>query len=59
MNVSGEELINIICEKLKFEGKLCKDTKIISLLRSLNNYELNELITFRTTAKWVRDTTRK
>jgi len=55
MNTDGEKLINSLCERLKDEGRLCTDSQIIILLRSLDRYEVNQLVTFGTIDKWKRD----
>jgi hypothetical protein len=51
---TGIELINNICKKLSVDDKPCTDTQILILLRSLDKYELNQLITFGTVDKWER-----
>ena len=55
MNIDGEKLINCLCDRLENEGKLCTDSKIMILLRSLDRYELNQLVTFGTVDKWERE----
>lgn len=55
MNTNGEEIIKALCNRLKDEGKLCTDNQICTLLRSLNRYEVNQIVTFKTTDKWKRE----
>ncbi len=55
MNINGEQLIDALCQKLKDDKKLCTDSQILILLRSLNRYEISQLITFGTIDKWIRD----
>ena len=55
MNTSGEKLIKLLSNKLDDDGKLCTDNEILALLRSLDRYEVNQLITFGTVAKWERE----
>ena len=55
MNTDGNKLIDGLCERLKDEGKLCTDSQIMILLRSLDRYEVNQLVTFGTVDKWKRD----
>lgn len=55
MNTNGEEIIKALCNRLKDEGKLCTDNQICTLLRSLNRYEVNQIVTFKTTDKWERE----
>jgi hypothetical protein len=55
MNKNGNELIDGLCKKLKDEGKLCTDSQILILLRSMDRYEVNQLITFGTVDKWERE----
>ncbi len=59
MNKSGTELIRLLCQKLQGDGKACTDSEILGLLRSLDRYELNQLLTFGTVAKWEREKTNK
>ena len=55
MNTDGKKLIDSLCERLQDEGKLCTDSQIMILLRSLDRYEVNQLVTFGTVDKWKRD----
>ena len=55
MNPNGKELITSICNRLEFEGKLCTDNAICSLIRSLDRYEIAEVISFGTTQKWENE----
>jgi tRNA A37 threonylcarbamoyltransferase TsaD len=55
MNTDGKKLIEGLCERLQDEGKLCTDNQIMILLRSLDRYEVNQLVTFGTVDKWKRD----
>lgn len=59
MNTNGKDLIDCLCKRLKDQGELCLDSNILTLLRSLNNYEVNQLITFRTIDKWEREKIKK
>jgi hypothetical protein len=55
MNTDGKKLIDGLCERLQDEGKLCTDSQIVILLRSLDRYEVNQLVAFGTVDKWKRD----
>lgn len=55
MNTTGQDFIQALCNRLKDEGKLCTDNEICVLLRSLDRYEVNEIINFGITAKWKRE----
>jgi hypothetical protein len=57
MNLNGEQLIDALCQKLKDDKKLCTDSQILILLKSLNRYEVNQIITFGTVDEWERDKT--
>lgn len=52
MNISGNELINSLSERLKDLDELCTDSQILILLRSLDSYDINQLVTFGTVDKW-------
>ena len=55
MNTDGKKLVDSLCERLQDEGKLCTDNQIMILLRSLDSYEVNQLVTFGTVDKWKRE----
>ena len=55
MNTNGKDFIKAICDRLQNEGKLCTDNQICTLIRSLDRYEINQIVTFGTTDKWKRD----
>lgn len=55
MNTDGKKLIASLCRRLNDEGELCTDNNILTLLRTLDRYEVNQLVTFGTIDKWVRD----
>ena len=55
MNTNGEDFINAICNRLQNEGKLCTDNQICTLIRSLNRYEMNQIMIFGITDKWKRE----
>ena len=55
MNTNGEDFINAICNRLQNEGKLCTDNQICNLIRSLNRYEMNQIMIFGITDKWKRE----
>lgn len=55
MNNDGKKLIESLCSKLEVDGKLCTDSDILNLLRSLDRYEVNQLVTFGTVDKWERE----
>ena len=55
MNTDGKKLIDSICERLQDEGNPCTDSQILILLRSLDRYQLNQLVTFGTLDKWKRE----
>jgi hypothetical protein len=54
MNTDGKKLIESLCKRLQDEGKFCTDSQIMILLRSLNRYEVNQLVTFGTVDKWKK-----
>ena len=55
MNTDGKKLIASLCEKLQRDGIECTDTQIMILLRSLNRYEVNQLVSFGTVESWERE----
>ena len=55
MNYNGEDIIKAIVKRLEHENIRCDDTAIITKLRSLNKYELNQLNTFGDVSTWIRD----
>ena len=55
MNINGKQLIDGLCDRLKDEGKPCTDSQIMILLRSLDRYEVNQLVIFGTVDKWKND----
>jgi hypothetical protein len=55
MNTNGKDFINALCNRLRDEGKLCTDNQICTLLRSLDSYEVNQIVTFGITDKWKRE----
>jgi hypothetical protein len=59
MNKNGKEIVDVLAAKLDFDNIRCYDSNIVRLLSSLDKYELNELITFGTLAKWEREKTLK
>ena len=54
MNTTGKMLIDSLCKRLKNQGKLCTDGNIMILLNSLDQYQVNQLVTFGTVDKWER-----
>ena len=54
MSLDGNAVIEGLCKKLIDDEKLCTDTQILILLRSLNRYEVNQLITFGTVDSWEK-----
>lgn len=59
MNLNGEQLIEALCRRLDFQDERLYDTNIMSLLRSLDRYELNQLITFGDIDKWINERNKK
>jgi len=55
MNTNGQDFINSLCRRLRDQCKLCTDSQILTLLRSLDRYEVNQIITFGDTDKWKRE----
>jgi tRNA A37 threonylcarbamoyltransferase TsaD len=55
MNTDGKKLIEGLCERLQDQEKLCTDNQIMILLRSLDRYEVNQLVIFGTVDKWKRE----
>jgi len=53
--LNGKELIEALSKRLKFQEKELYDANILTLLRSLNEYEVNELVTFGDCEKWIRE----
>jgi hypothetical protein len=52
MNLDGKQLINSLCRRLEIKGEKLYSSNIVNLLRSLSNYDLNQLITFGNINKW-------
>lgn len=52
MNTDGKKLIDGLCERLQDQGKPCTDSQIMTLLRSLDRYDVNQLVVFGTVDKW-------
>jgi len=59
MNLNGEQLIDALCKRLDFQDKRLYDANILSLLRSLDRYELNQLIIFGDIDKWINERNNK
>jgi hypothetical protein len=55
MNTDGKKLIESLCCKLQHDGELCTDSQILILLRSLDRFEVNQLVSFGTVEKWEKD----
>jgi hypothetical protein len=55
MDIDGKKLTQGLCERLQDECKPCTDSQILILLRSLDSYQLNQLVTFGNVDKWKRD----
>jgi len=55
MNLNGQQLIDALCKQLKFYNKKLYDAEILALLRSLDRYKLNQLITFGDVDEWIRE----
>lgn len=55
MNRTGQGLIDSLCDRLDFLDKRKTDSNITILLRSLDRYELNQLITFGKIDTWERE----
>jgi hypothetical protein len=57
MKINGKQLIKVITQRLKFEGKGhgLDDTTILNRIRELNEFELREIITFGYLAEWIRE----
>lgn len=55
MNKNGEQLIDIICDRIRFKEGLCYDSTIVQILRGMTNVELNEAITFGNVSSWVNE----
>ena len=53
--MDGKELIDALCDRLKDQDKLCTDSQILILLRSLGQYEVSQLVTFGTVDKWEKN----
>jgi hypothetical protein len=52
---NGEQLIKALCDRLDFEGRLLYDANILNLLRTLDAFEMNELVTFGRLIRWHND----
>jgi len=51
-NKDGVELINSLCERLKYLNKPLSNHEILKLIKTLSNHELNQLITFGNVSDW-------
>ncbi len=51
MSLNGEQLLSKIAERLTSEGTPCKDSDLVLKLRSLDSYELYEIVTMNIIAK--------
>jgi hypothetical protein len=52
IKISGNKMIDILCERLTFLGKFHTDHNIRKLLSTLDNYELNQLISLGNVIAW-------
>ena len=50
--MNGQELIDIICQRLRDKGNLLTDSNIIMLLRQISKQELNQALSFGDVTKW-------
>ena len=48
----GEFIENELCYRVKSLGQLCTDSSIINLLRSMDEFEILELVTLGRVSKW-------
>jgi len=55
MNKNGEQVIKAIVNRLSDKNIRCDDTAIVTELRGLGKYELNQLITFGYIDEWMRE----
>jgi len=55
MDITGEDIIERIAERLDDEGVRCYDEKILGKLRSLNSYELSQLFELGDVVRWRND----
>jgi hypothetical protein len=55
MNINGKQFIDGLVERLKDTKRIPTDNNIVQLLSTLDNYELNQLVTFGTVDKWMRE----
>lgn len=53
MNITGMQFVAALCRRLEDLGELKHDSNIINLLRTLDKYELNQLLTFGDVDKWI------
>ena len=52
---TGMEIIEAIVNRLDDKDIRCYDSAIVSQLRQLTKYELNQLVTFGDIDEWVKD----
>jgi len=52
MNITGKQLIKIICDRLIDEDILCHDGDIVNKLRTMTNTELNQAILLGDVVLW-------
>jgi len=57
MKMSGKELIEKICQKLREENILLYDSAIKQKIESLTANELSELVNLGDVSSWIRDRT--
>ena len=55
MNKNGEQIIQAIVRRLNDEDVRCYDSNIVNELRTLDEYEINQLVIFGDIDKWVSE----
>lgn len=52
MNITGNDLIQCVAQKLKEENVLCYDTAIVHKIRTLTKGQLNQIVSFGDVTEW-------
>jgi hypothetical protein len=59
MKISGNKLIDILCDELKRGNQLPHDNNIVELLSTMTAQELSQAVTFGNVVRWHNDTIEK
>ena len=55
MKITGEKLIDVVCDRLKFKNEITHDGNILNEIRKLTSGELNQIVSFGNVEKWHND----